>query len=845
MNKKIKSMSPVYEGEKLNRAAFPLGGIGTGMFCIEGSGALSHLSLHHRPDVFNEPKDLFSALWIKQTANARVLEGPVPGWKKFGRKGPEYQGSANGGGGTTYGLPRFKKAVFTSRFPFADIRLSDPAVPVDVLVRAWSPFTPGDSFHSCLPIAAIEFTFTNTSKKKLDCVYSFNARNFMSRGDGKTSSVETSADGFTFCQKQLPEKPHVEGYFSAVTPAEGAKVDGRWFRGGWFDPLTMIWKDASSGFCGTKPAVDEGLPSPGGSLMVPFSLKPGGSVTVPVLFSWYVPNSDVRIGTGPWGEDSDAEKDFASKKFYKPWYSLKFDSIEAIVSHWKKEYPVLRARTQKFTDCFYDTDLPAEAVEAAAANLGILKSPTILRQSDGRLWAWEGCNDDTGCCHGSCTHVWNYSQAVCHLFPDLERTFRETEFNECQDEKGDQTFRASLPIARISVHRRPAAADGQLGGIMRVYRDWRISKDDEWLKKIWPKVKKSLDYCVSIWDPDRTGAIIEPHHNTYDIEFWGADAMCSIIYLGALKAIVRMGNHFKEDMSNYEKLGEKTKNFVETRLFNGRYFFQQVQWKGLRAKDPTEDPELLKHVYNSSEAVELCRKEGPKYQYGTGCLSDQMLGDFLSYACGLGGLVDDGKARKALEAVYGNNFKKELSLHVNTQRPTYAFGKEGGLILCSWPDGDKLSLPFPYSDEVWTGIEYQVAGNLIFRGLVDKGLEIVRTLRARYDGTERNPFDEYECGHWYARALASYGLLQALSGARYDAVEKKLYLDPRVKGDFRAFLSTATGFASVGIRKGKPFVQIAEGEIPIDEIVVGKSWPGQGSMGIKKKIRLKKSVRKK
>jgi uncharacterized protein (DUF608 family) len=818
MSNPTRGYNGAYEGPTLSRVAFPMGGIGAGMVCIEGSGCLSHLSLHHRADVFNEPREVFSALWIKQIETARVLEGPVPGWKKFGLKGSEYAGSGSGGGGTTYGLPRFARAAFASRFPFAEITLDDPGLPVRVLLRAWSPFVPGDSFHSSLPVAALEFSFVNTGPAAIDCVYSFNAKNFMSRADGGLASVETLPNGFTFCQKPLPDKPQEEGYFSAVSPDPNTKTNGRRFRGGWFDSLTMVWKDVASGFCGNRPVPAEGSASPGASLMVPFALAPGETKTVPVLFSWYVPASDVRIPATPWG-DSVGDDECSCGRYYKPWYSAAFPDAAAVRSLWEHDYAVLREKTRRFTDCFYDTDLMPEVVEAVAANLSILKSPTILRQEDGRLWAWEGCNDESGCCHGSCTHVWNYAQALAHLFPDLERTFRQTEFGECQDESGNQTFRAPLPIQPIKgKHGRPAAADGQLGGLMRVHRDWRVSGDTAWLRSLWPRMKQSLEYCIETWDPDHLGTLVEPHHNTYDIEFWGPDAMCTAIYLGALRAMVLMGRALGEDTTSWAALAEKSKTFLETKLYNDRWFFQRVRWKDLRAKPPLEDPEQLKHIYTSSEAIELCRREGPKYQYGTGCLSDQLLGQFEAHVCGLGRIVDATKVHTALASVYKHNFKTDLSGHVNTQRPTYACGSEGGLILCSWPDGDKLSLPFPYSDEVWTGIEYQVACGLIFEGMVEEGLSIVRTLRARYDGRYRNPFDEYECGHWYARALSSYGLLQGLSGARYDAVEKVLYLQPSIQGDFRCFLSTATGYGTVGVKEGKPFWEAAYGTMEVREI---------------------------
>ena len=160
----------------------------------------------------------------------------------------------------------------------------------------------------------------------------------------------------------------------------------------------------------------------------------------------------------------------------------------------------LRNNSKQFSDCLYDTTLPSEVVEAVAANLTIIKSPTVLRQTDGRLWSWEGCGDDSGCCHGSCTHVWNYAQAIPHLFPSLERTLRETEFGPSQSDAGHQTFRSNLPIRPVE-HDFHAAADGQLGGIMKVFREWRISGDTEWLRGLWPKVKRSLDYCIETWDP--------------------------------------------------------------------------------------------------------------------------------------------------------------------------------------------------------------------------------------------------------------------------------------------------------------------------------------------------------
>ncbi len=292
--------------------------------------------------------------------------------------------------------------------------------------------------------------------------------------------------------------------------------------------------------------------------------------------------------------------------------------------------------------------------------------------------------------------------------------------------------------------------------------------------------------------------------------------MCTSFYLGALKAAVLMAEALGEAVPLYARLLEKGRAAMESELWNGEYFIQKIQWTGLRAGDPTQTQAW--NVNYSPEAIALLQKEGPKYQYGNGCLADGVLGAWIAAVCGVPEFLDADRVRRHLLAVYTYNLKRDLSEHANPQRPAYALGNEGGLLLCTWPHGDALTLPFVYSNEVWTGIEYQIASHLMLLGEVEAGLEIVRAARDRYDGRVRNPFDEYECGHWYARAMASYGLLQGLTGVRYDAVEKALYIQPTIPGDFHVFLSTATGFGTVGVQDNEPFVEVRSGVIPFEKL---------------------------
>ncbi|HEY4301303.1 MAG TPA: GH116 family glycosyl hydrolase [Candidatus Didemnitutus sp.] len=792
-----------YRGEHLSRVAFPMGGIGAGTICLEGHGGLSHFSVMNHPDVFNDP-GVFAAISVRGAAPvARVLEGPPPSWKYFG--GP---GNSSGDGKAGLGLPRFQQAVFQARFPFAEVALHDPAMPLTVAVTGWSPFEPGDADHACLPVAGLEYRFTNPSSAPIEAVFSFHARHFLAQ-EKTPGDVRVHPGGFVLHAGAPAETPWLEGDLAVFTDDPGVKVNHAWFRGGWWDWLAMVWKDIADGACYDRAPVATGGAVPGATLFVPFQLAPGESRTVGVRLAWHAPHTNIHEGEDlPNGGSGPRET-------YRPWYAGRFSDVAAVAQYWAANYQTLRGAADRFATCFADSTLPPEVREAVAANLSILKSPTILRQSDGRLWGWEGSADTHG--QGDlCTHVWNYAQAIPHLFPSLERTLRETELGPSQNPDGRQTFRSALPIRPI-VHHEYDATDGQLGGIMKVHREWRIGGNTDWLRALWPKLKISLDYCIVTWDPRQTGCPEEPQHNTYDIEFWGPNGMGASCYLGALQAAIRMGRALGENVGTYEKLYDAGIARTESELFDGEYFIQKTRWKDLRAEFPGQPTTWTGEPF-SPEAMALLEKEGPNYQYGAGCLSDGVIGSWFAMVCGVGQVLDREKVRSHLRAVHRHNLKHDLTGHVNPDRPAYASSTDGGLLLCSWPKGGRASLPFVYSDEVWTGIEYQVASHLMLMGRVAEGLEIVRACRDRYDGRVRNPFNEYEWGSWYARAMASYALLQGLSGARYDAVDRVLYLEPNIPGDFRCFLATATGYGTVGVRQGKPFFDVVAGKVDVQRV---------------------------
>ena len=296
--------------------------------------------------------------------------------------------------------------------------------------------------------------------------------------------------------------------------------------------------------------------------------------------------------------------------------------------------------------------------------------------------------------------------------------------------------------------------------------------------------------------------------------------MCTSIYLGALSAFSQMAEAVgeTEDAEAYRDLAHRCARLMEEQLFNGEYYQQKVQYLGLRN---TSFAAMVAGVdEHSSEMQKLLKREGPKYQYGSGCLSDGVIGAWMARIYGIDTPLAREHVRQTLQAIFKHNFKTDLSQHANAQRPGFAMGHEPGLLVCSWPRGGKPTLSLMYSDEVFTGIEYQVASHLIAEGFVKEGLTIVKALRSRYDGRIRNPWNEYECGNYYARAMASYALLGALAGFRYSAVERTLWFGPRLSvRPFQAF-STASGFGAIVLDARTLRIELLEGELRIEKLVL-------------------------
>ncbi len=745
-----------FTGEALREIAFPLGGLGTGTISLGGCGNLRDWEIFNRPALGSAIPFAFACVRLAggglKKPLIRVLERqPLPPFN-YPRGVPRE---------TSLGLPRFRAATFVGAYPFARLLLRDARLPVEVTLDAFNPMIPLDSDNSGLPVAILEYSFASRTSAPLELAVAFSMLNpvgyqratlvrrrrapYFGQNVNEFRREKGFAGILMSSKKYSPDSPRY-GSFAILTPDGDLSYRLRWDHGRWWDELQLWWDHflAEGRFPNNTAEPSRDGESEYATLASHLRLEPGATKTVRFVLSWHFPNVEIT-----WGRDPSVRG-----KVLKNHYGTRWPSAWEPGRYTMENYASLRSRTEKYRDHLWASTLPPAVLDAVSSQASIARTPTVMVLEGKKTFAFEGCDADSGCCPMNCTHVYNYEQAMAYLYPDLERSMRETDFLVNMREDGSMGFRTIVPLRKGGRPEFPAA-DGQMGCVMKVYREWQLCGNDDWLRNLWPQVKRALEYAWKQWDADRDGVMEGEQHNTYDIEFYGPNSMMGTLYLGALKAGARMARHLGDNAAadTYERLAEAGGRKLDKLLWNGEYYVQTVDESNPKAN---------------------------KYQYGEGCLSDQLLGQWFAEVVHLGKLLPPEHIKTTLASIFRYNYRESFEGFPNAQR-LYALNEDKGLVLCSWPHGKRPALPFVYCDEVWTGIEYQVAAHLIYAGLVKEGITVAGAVRGRYNGVERNPWNELECGGHYARAMSSWSLLTALSGSHYSAPAKELTFQPRYR----------------------------------------------------------------
>lgn len=736
-----------YPVERIRAIAMPIGGIGTGCFALGGDGALLDWQLMSRPHRGWRPDYSHLLLRVQPADDAprlRVLES-------LNRLTLD---ADHGAAGALAGISRMRPLGFEAAYPFGRARLQDPELPLEVAIEAFNPLIPEATDDSSQPFGLLRITLHNRSDASMDATLVFALSNFIG-DDGVMSELRGNLTeyaeshgwrGFVMRKEPAQRSPRW-GELALLCNDADAIVARRWaFQERWAwgaDVLALIDTLLNEG---ALPDADPNQPCPPSdergwrsSISVRLTLPPQGAAERQFLLAWWFPYRDLReLGWFQGAADADS--------IVRNHYATRFEGALQVAEHTLPRLSNLYERTAAFVRSIVDNH-PAPFAESALNCLAVLRSPTCFRLEDGTFCCFEGCNATTGCCHGSCTHVWNYEQATLALFPDLHRSMIESHLRYGLMDDGAQRFRLDLPVD--TAQWLLAAADGQMGLIVRIYQQYQREGDLEWLRTYYPHVKRMLGFAWQLgsWDADRDGVMENAQHNTYDIEFFGPNPMTGVWYLAALRACEAMAQAIGDAdfAAECRQLLVQGSAWIDAHLFNGEYYEQRVQL-------PTEPPHPATYTLKPIP-------DAPPYQMGKGCLIDQLTGQYKANRAGLGDLLKRENIIQTLRSIYRYNFLPNMHAHYNNMR-VYAAGDEAGVVICSYPHGERPELPSVYWAECWTGLEYMFARLLLDYGLREEALQVVQAVRARHDGAKRNPFNEPECGSYYVRSMSAWSLVE-------------------------------------------------------------------------------------
>ena len=720
----------------------PVGGIGCGMVYLGGDGRLWMW------DVFNQQYE--RGMMGRGTDGQTYLE-PFEPIQPFAQGFALQVDAGNQKQTRTLDRDGFANVTFDGRWPIGMVSYVDDHCPVQVKLEAFSPMIPLDFENSTYPATVMRYTLTNTSAAAADASIAGWIDNPVGLYSGcaddtaRTNTIHTTDHGTIMtCTAQAPADRPDWGSFAlaSVGPANTAHASGD--RKNPFEP-----GEAQASAPHGQPLL--------GALGQSVRLEPGASATISFVLTWHFPNLRVKA------MDTDQPIGW--------WYATRFKDAPAVAEHLIANLDALYEQTRLWVDTWYDSTLPYWLLDRAMANTTTLATTVCYLFADGRFYAWEGIN----CCAGTCTHVWHYAQAPGRLFPQVERNLRQrVDFGMGQHENGAIAQRMWID------KKNHVADDGHCGRILGMYREHQMSENDALLRKLWPNVKRAIEFEFTR-DADGDGILEGAQANTLDAHWYGQISFTSSLHLAAMRAGQAMAREMGDD-----QLADRCAAVAEAgatnilKLYNGEYFYQ------------IEDPDHL-----------------DKVGIGTGCYIDQIFGQTWAYWTGLGVLFDREKQLNALRSLWKYNFVPDIGPFREqfTEGRWYAQAGDAGLIMCAWPREPvdpvkKKHWQYQYFNECMSGFEYQAAAHMVYEGhdqpdLLEKGLAVTRAIHDRYHATRRNPYNEIECSDHYARAMASYGVFQAVCGFNCHGPSGYLEFAPRLTpGDFKAPFTCATGWGT-------------------------------------------------
>lgn len=793
---------------ELRYIGMPVGGLHAGTVYLGGDGRLWLWGIYNESEEpSNEGVDPKTVLWndgnevrkIRARDGASYVEPAIADNKRVLEQGFAirivYKGQTivkelNENG--------WDEVTFEATYPIAKVHYTSANIPVAVMLTAYSPFIPLDADSSSLPTTILRISITNTSSEKIESTvvgWMENGANKLSAkaGDGKKVNSQISLSNakgiFSEFQFAKEEKSKLTDYGTTSITVLNPKAKGVTS----FNPWPV--SDQSFNSIDSQKSEAEAPEKLIGALITSQTIAPRNSIQEDFILSWHFNNPN------------DTLKKLVKEAQEGYYYGKRFTDARAVATYVIDNFDQLTSQTELWQKTWNDSTLPNWFLERTFVNIGTLATANTYRFASGRFWGWEG----VGACAGTCTHVWQYAQAMGRIFPELERILRQNVDLGVgfRPESGAIIFRAEN-------ENRPAI-DGQAGTILRFYREHQVSATDSFLRTNWESIKKAIRFMLE-QDKNGDGMTDTPMENTLDAVWEGEIAWI----VGLCIAAARAGQAMAEDMNDTEfaelckSYVEKGRKNMEEQLFNGEYFIHRP------------------------DKIQGRKKLG---SYNT-CHIDQVYGQSWAHQVGLPRVLDKEKTISALRSLWKYNFTMDVGPYIKIHhggRP-YALAGEGGMVMNTNPHnedkpyGDDVTWQLGYFHECMSGFEHQVAAHMMAEDMIDESLILTRSIHDRHHAVKRNPYNEIECSDHYARAMASYGTFIAACGFNYHGPKGYIAFDPKISPhNFRSAFTTAEGWGTFQqLRyKGKQSnsLKLAYGQLKITQMEV-KIQAGQSVKNI-------------
>lgn len=698
---------------------------------------------------------------------------------------------------------QWDEVIFEPSYPTCKVLYSSASFPVDVELTAFSPFIPLDEDNSSLPLTTFHIEIKNKNSEPLEVEVIGWFENGVHKGRKDFDAVKKLAT----VKESNGSNRHV--YFECeLVPPEFQKAPDHG------NMAFMAHDGQAKIICNLEswPVQAENLQGSDQRSLVDFKdlqississkgkLEGNGKKDFQFSVAWYFNNPHPKL--------QEHLKD--AKEGY--WYGKRFKDASEVLNYYAAHLEELDRQTMKWVKTWNDSTLPYWFLDRTFVNIGSLATANTMRFGTGRFWGWEG----VGACAGTCTHVWQYGQAMGRIFPGLERNLRET-----TDYGVGFNADSGAIIFRAEYESRPAI-DGQAGVILRTYRDHQTSKDDTFLKKNWPSIKKASQFILN-QDKNGDGMTDTPMENTLDAVWEGEIAWIVGLSLAAIKAAEKMANEvgdleFEKKCASYFSKGSKN---MDSQLFNGEYYIHRPN-------------------------KEFGRKKLGSYNT---CHIDQVYGQAWTFQLGLPRVNDKAKTLSALQALWKYNYTPDVGPYIKThlQGRPYAIAGDAGMVMNTNPKNEKHAYgenetwQLGYFHECMTGFEHQVAAHMMAEGMIDESLILTRKIHERYHASKRNPFNEIECSDHYARAMASYGTFINACGFTYHGPKKQIGFNPKINPEnFKAAFTAADGWGSYSQKissnnRLEANISLAMGNLEIAELTL----PDLKTSNVKSKVTAK------